>query len=458
MRSTRWVLLAFVLTASVAEAAHSVTVDPTGGRRPWIAESDQEAGRMGRSVGTAGDVNGDGYSDAIVGAYWYDDGQTDEGRAYVFHGSTSGLGATPDWTAEPDQAAAFLGGSVGTAGDVNGDGFDDVIVGVAYYDNGQTDEGRAHVYHGSLAGLSATPDWTAESDQANAVFGRSVATAGDVNGDGFDDVIVGAFTYDNGQRDEGRAFVYHGSPAGLSETPAWTAESDQASTSFGTSVGTAGDVNGDGYDDVIVGADRFDNGQTDEGRAFVYHGSPPGLSRTPAWLGEPDQASAHFAISVGTAGDVNRDGFADAVVGAYAFDNGQATEGGAFVYHGSPTGLSETPDWTGEGDHAGAWFGNSVGTAGDMDGDGFADVIVGAPIHDIGGRAFAYRGSAAGLSLTADWMTQANQVGARFGVYVGTAGDVDGDGFADRIVGAYGFDNGQVDEGRAYVWRGTARG
>ena len=111
---------------------------------------------------------------------------------------------------------------------MNGDGYADVIVGASYYDNGQTDEGRAYVYHGSAAGLSATAAWTAESDQAGAYFGGSVATAGDVNGDGYSDVIVGASSYDNGEADEGRAYVYHGSAAGLSATPAWTAESDQA--------------------------------------------------------------------------------------------------------------------------------------------------------------------------------------------------------------------------------------
>ena len=124
------------------------------------------------------------------------------------------------------------------------------------------------------------------------MFGYSVATAGDVNGDGFSDVIVGAIWFDNGQTDEGRAFVYHGSASGLGLCPAWTAEGDQASALFGYSVATAGDVNGDGYSDVIVGAVQYDNGQTDEGRAFVYHGSSSGLATSAAWTAESNQASA----------------------------------------------------------------------------------------------------------------------------------------------------------------------
>jgi hypothetical protein len=244
---------------------------PSGAHPSWTAESDKEDANLGASVGTAGDVNGDGYDDVIVGAYRYDNGQNNEGRAFVYHGSALGLSSTADWTAESDQGGALLGWSVGTAGDVNGDGYDDVIVGAPWYGNGQTYEGRAFVYHGSASGLSTTPNWTAESDHQSALFGGSVGTAGDVNGDGYDDVIVGASSYDNGYADEGGVVGYHGSPSGLSTTPDCTAESGQLNASFGSS-GTAGDVNGDGYDDVIGGAPNYDHGQTDEGLAVVFHG------------------------------------------------------------------------------------------------------------------------------------------------------------------------------------------
>ena len=96
------------------------------------------------------------------------------------------------------------------------------------YDNGQTDEGRAYVYLGSASGLATSAAWTAESDQADALFGYSVASAGDVNGDGYSDVVVGAYGYDNGQNEEGRAYLYLGSTSGLAPIAVWTAESDQA--------------------------------------------------------------------------------------------------------------------------------------------------------------------------------------------------------------------------------------
>src|SRR5688572_6545711 len=128
---------------------------------------------------------------------------------------------------------------------------------------------RAIVYHRSSIGLAATPAWTAESNQASAFLGFAVSTAGDVNGDGCSEVIVGAERYDNGQTSEGRAFVFPGSPGGLGASPIWTAESDQELAYFAFSVATAGDVNGDGYADVLVGAPEYTN--THLGRAAPTH-------------------------------------------------------------------------------------------------------------------------------------------------------------------------------------------
>ncbi|MBK8553956.1 MAG: FG-GAP repeat protein [Ignavibacteria bacterium] len=150
-------------------------------------------------------------------------------------------------------------------------------------------EGAAFVYHGSASGLSFTSNWSAESNQANALFGFSVSTAGDVNGDGYSDVIVGAFLFENGQSNEGVAFVYHGSASGLSLTLDWSVEGNSYSGEFGYSVSTAGDVNGDGYSDIIVGARSFSNGHSPEGAAFVFHGSASGLSATSNWSAEGNQ-------------------------------------------------------------------------------------------------------------------------------------------------------------------------
>ena len=569
------------LVVDAREAVYPITVDPMTTSAAWTAESDQASANFGHSVATAGDVNGDGYSDVIVGANLYDNGETDEGRAYVYLGSAGGLSLSPAWTVESDQSNANFGNSVATAGDVNNDGYSDVIVGAFNFQNGQAGEGRAYLYLGSASGLAATAAWTAESDQIGAQFGWSVATAGDVNGDGYSDVIVGANVYDSDVGDEGQAYLYLGSASasGLATTPAWTASTSQSFAEFGTSVATAGDVNGDGYADVIVGAPGYSLNFQDFGAAFLYLGSTSGPAASPFWTGNalPDggafgssvstagdvngdgyadiligdhlysnlavsrgvvrlylgsasdpplpwwgvqgNGGDHFGISVSTAGDVNGDGYADVligqddpatalreqariylgsatgpattavwnvagadgfgnsvaaagdvngdgysdvIVGANLYDNGQLDEGRALLYLGSASGPKLTPSWTEAGDQADSAFGSSVSTAGDINGDGYADVIVGAPRYDNGqtneGRAFLYLGSASGLPSTPAWTAESDQIGAQFGWSVATAGDVNGDGFSEVIVGALFYDNGQSDEGGAYLYPGSASG
>jgi hypothetical protein len=429
---------------------------------PWIFHPDQASANGGASVGTAGDVNGDGYSDLIAGAPTFSGAFPTEGRVYVFHGSATGLPPSPTWIMSGPQAGARFGSAVASAGDVNGDGFGDVIIGAAGFIAAAAGDGKIFVYHGSAAGLEMTPAWTLEASQTDMSLGNAVGNAGDVNGDGFDDVIIGAPLYDNGEHDEGRAFVYLGSAVGLSNTPAWTGESDQASAQFGASVGTAGDVNGDGFADAIVGAPNFDNGQTNEGRAFVYHGSASGLGVTAAWTSESNQASSAFGRSVAGAGDVNGDGYADVIVGANLYSNVLPSEGRAFVYHGSATGLLTTAAWSSGPNQSGAHWGLSVATAGDVNGDSYADVIIGAPgfssIPPSAGGVFVYAGSAGGLQSFAFFAIGSNQSNSQFGTSAGTAGDVNGDGVSEIVVGAYQFDDGQTDEGRISVYTGESFG
>ncbi|MCI0581424.1 MAG: integrin alpha, partial [Chloroflexi bacterium] len=216
-----------------------------------------------------------------AGAPLYADGHTQEGAAFVFLGSAAGIAdGSPAGAAaqlESDQAFANLGVTVAGAGDVNGDGYADVIVGAYLYDAGQTDEGAAFVFVGSAAGIADGSPVSAaaqlESDQAIAHLGVTVAGAGDVNGDGYADVIVGVYLYDAGQNDEGAVFVFLGSAAGIADaSPASAAaqlESDQDHGLLGVSVAGAGDVNGDGYADAIAGAYLYDAPEANEGVAFV---------------------------------------------------------------------------------------------------------------------------------------------------------------------------------------------
>ena len=432
-------------------AIYPLTIDPVMNTPSWTAESNQAGALLG-SVATAGDVNGDGYSDVLVGAWRYDNGQTDEGAAWLYLGSPSGLSSTPVLQMEGNQTDALFGTTVAPAGDVNRDGFADWLVSAIHYTNGEHWEGRVFLYLGSSNPAATTPAWTAEGNQIDAFFGTAAATAGDVNGDGFDDVIIGAYYFDNGQLDEGQAFLYLGSANGLGATPAWTHDGNEAGAAYGYSVAGAGDVNADGYADVIIGAPNMDYLSPDIGVAHLFLGSAAGLGTTPAWSHSGYQAGAHFGYSVAGAGDMDGDGYADVIVGApNAVIVSTANEGGIYCFAGTPTGLSGVIFDHGSG-QTGSNYGARVATAGDVNGDGYADILVGAPNWGIDqGLVELYLGAPGFWTGTPAW-SKTGQVNSFYGWSVATAGDVNGDGFSDVLVGAYGWDNPEADEGMAFVY------
>jgi hypothetical protein len=430
----------------------------------WSAQGVAEW--FGYSVATAGDVNGDGYSDVIIGGYA---AENYNGRAHLYLGEPSvngmgGLAATPSWT--QTGIAEWFGYSVAAAGDVNGDGYSDVIVGAPA--NAGT-AGKAYLYLGenSSFGLATIPSWTDVGGIAGDEFGRSVATAGDVNGDGYSDVIVGAF---GNAGNKGEVYVYLGgqpTPSGLEATPSWAEAGEVAGDNFGISVATAGDVNGDGYADVMIGANGNDEAGTEAGKAYVYLGGAPtasGLPVSPSWTDVGEAAEIQFGFSVATAGDVNGDGYSDAIVGAWRFDpwfipeGFKTSRGKAYVYLGSSVNSLNTMDsWTGTGEATGDGFGNSVATAGDVNGDGYLDVIVGAPADGSSpGKAYLYRGgqpTPSGLAANPSWIVTGEIAGDQFGWSAATAGDVNGDGYADVIVGAPAHGG---STGKAYLYLGGA--
>lgn len=421
------------------------------------------AAQFGCSVASAGDVNGDGFSDVIIGSYAYNNSpaQTNEGAAYVYHGGTT-LVNTPASTIQANLANAYLGTSVKGMGDVNGDGYSDLIIGAPRYNNGSTEEGIILIYHGSPGSIN-TGTYTSrhESNRDDSYLGVSVASAGDINGDGYNDVVAGADWYSNGQNDEGAVFVYHGSATGLPATPTLTIQSNRDDTQLGFSISSAGDINGDGYSDVIAGGYFYTNGQDEEGAAYIWLGSATGLNTASQVIIQGNQDDAHFGISVSSAGDVNGDGYSDVIVGAPGATYGQNGEGSAFIYHGSATGINTTAATHLQPNQNNAQFGFSVAGAGDINGDGYSDVVVGAPGYDgtyNNGTVFVYRGSAAGISAASAVQLNAGRNNTRLGSAVSGAGDVNGDGFSDIILGADEFNNGQSNEGRIQVHFGSSSG
>jgi hypothetical protein len=221
-------------------------------------------------------VNGDGYDDVVVGAYKFNNNPntSEEGAAFLYYGGLHGLG-TSGTILDINKSGAWTGFDVSDAGDINGDGFADVVVGALYYNGGQSNEGAAAIFYGAQNGIQYLTPTILECDQVNALMGSSVSAA-DVNGDGYKDILVGASGYTSGQSKEGALFVYHGSENGVMTTAAEMIEVNQANAQFGYSMASAGDVNGDGFEDVIVGAPKF-NG-TGLGFIYHGNGSNIGIN------------------------------------------------------------------------------------------------------------------------------------------------------------------------------------
>lgn len=363
--------------------------------------------------------------------------------------------------------------------------------------------------------LNHIPDWTDSGNgllfpllndlTANVLYGTSVSSAGDVNNDNFDDLVIGSPGYVDilsvsggtfNLVSVGAAFIYYGSAAGPSLNPTEVIQPNGLPGAlFGYSVSKAGDVNGDGLDDVIIGAPgdtvrltvAFITVPVVSGRAYVYYGSTfdgnVNTEPTPSVRLHLKQAdfgilpiippNALYGFSVGNAGDVNGDGFADVMVGspAYASLLPPVLGGRVDIYHGSAAGVGTTPSSKINGGLLGGLFGFSVSTAGNVNGDGFGDIIAGAPAA-IGilsaGRAYVFHGSATGITATtvAGANTTIQQPGLLsqtfFGYTVSNAGDVNGDGNGDVIIGeplAIEASLGSlVAVGQASIYYGSATG
>ena len=401
---------------------------------------------FGFSVSAAGDVNGDGRADVVVGAPGDQvslslissllpiNTNVAVGKVYVYYGTqfdgNVNTQPAPGASLSLNQkdfsllnlpllnapVNALYGFSVSNAGDVNGDGKSDIIVGSPAYTDllSLTLAGRVDIFHGSASGINTTPSRSIGGGLLNGLFGYSVSTAGDVNGDGKGDVIVGAPASIN-LLGVGAAYVFHGSSSGITVSNTLSADAMLKApgllnqTLFGYSVSAAGDVNGDGKGDVIVGEplalDLFNNSAVAVGKAHIYYGSNSGVQnnngveltspRKPGLLGLIT-GNLLFGFSVSGVKDMNCDGVDDVIVGepggtAINLGTGllnivstNALSGQAYIFYGKKTsGPSDNAGYTftyqGSALTAANLLGYSVKGAGDINKDGKPDIIIGAP-------------------------------------------------------------------------------
>ena len=430
----------------------------------------------GGSVSNAGDVNGDGFDDVIVGARSADQNGAESGTSYVIFGKASGFKATMDLPSLNGRNGFRLNGtskyenlgySVSTAGDVNGDGFDDLIIGAP----GQSDS--IYVVFGKASGFDATLDLlnpgSASGFRINGITQStnmriSVSNAGDVNGDGFDDLIIGApgdfFFFSDEPISLGTSYVIFGKGSGFDATMnlselngnnGFRLNGVVTGGYLGWSVSNAGDINGDGFDDLIVGAPYADlNGIHNVGTSYVVFGKSSGfdasldlsnLDGSNGFRLDGKTGGDKSGRSISNAGDINGDGFDDVIVGSY-------------VVFGKDSGFNATMSLStldgsngfrlgGESERDQA--GRSVSNAGDVNGDGFDDIIVGGahtnPNGTWSGTSYVIFGKNSGFDATVD-LSNLGSGGFRlldgtasFGLSVSGAGDINDDNFDDLIVG-----------------------
>jgi Ca2+-binding RTX toxin-like protein len=463
----------------------------------------------GVAVASAGDVNGDGYDDFIISS-----SDSTNGAAYVVFGMASGFPASLDLSTldgtngfKLSGAAAgdAAGPSLSSAGDVNGDGYDDVIIGVRYNDPNGSKSGASYVVFGKASGFAADLDLSTLSGAngfklsgvtAGDRSGVSVSSAGDINGDGYDDLIVGADAADTPASNSGASYVVFGKDGGfaanldlstLDGTNGFKLSGVAASDSSGHAVASAGDVNCDGFDDLIIGARTANPNGSHSGASYVVFGKAGGfaanlnlftLNGTNGFKLSGVAAGDQSGFSVASAGDVNGDGFADVIIGAYFAAPHGTLSGASYVVFGKASGfpanfnLSTLDGSNGfklSGETAQDFSGFSVSSAGDVNGDGYDDLFIGAknadPHGSNSGSSYVVFGQAGGFAANLDLSTldgtngfKLNGVAANdvSGFRVASAGDVNNDGFSDLIIGALGVDTNGSNSGAAYIVFGHA--
>jgi hypothetical protein len=377
----------------------------------------------GYSLSARGDVNGDGYDDILIGAPTDEKDVDNEGRVYMFFGESDLClninCSNADVIFCGEESYDTFGSSISTGGDINEDGYDDILIGAPYHNSSR---GKTYLFFGKPLG------WTKEISALNAdVFftgeeigdesGISLESVGDVNGDEFDDILIGA-PYHNSSRGKTYLFFGKASSAWITENDCSMADiffnGENEGDRYGVSISSAGNVNGDNYDDILIGAERNDEGGLGAGQTYLFFGKSNGWSQemncflaNASFIGEPPIISGWdlSGRKIAYAGDINGDDYDDILIGAEGNDDGGSSAGQVYLFFGKSSGWSidlncsnANASFLGERDLD--RLGSSIGSAGDINEDGFDDILIGATGNDEAGsgsgRVYLFFGKSSG--------------------------------------------------------------
>ena len=459
----------------------------------------------GYLVSTVGDINSDGYTDLLIGAPGYP-GNNLTGRGYVVFGglgvgssgmlNLSSLNGVNGFKLDGENNKDYSSHSGSAAGDINGDGVADFLIGAFAYP-GDNRKGRTYVVFGgsevgssgtmALSSLNGTNGFKLDGENNGDLSGISVSAIGDINGDGHNDLLIGAEAYPKNNNRRGRSYVVFGGPgvgssgllnlSSLNGSNGFKLDGENNNDYSGWSVSAAGDINSDGRMDLLIVA-IYLSGQ---GRSYVVFGGPgvgnsgvlalSGLNGTNGFKLDGENNNDYSGQSVSVAGDINNDGYTDLLVGAYGYPKGNNTGRSYVVFGGLGVGssgilaLSSLNGVNGfklDGENKDDYSGHSVDNAGDINGDGVTDLLIGAHGYKFArGRSYVVFGGAGVGSSGILALSSLNGVNGfkldgengadSSGYSVSAAGDINGDGVADLLIGAPNYSSNSNPNGRSYV-------
>ncbi len=392
------------------------------------------------------------------------------------------LASMPDASIEGDTSGVNYGESMRMTGDINGDGFDDIVIGQPLFTGAAGAlSGRFLVYAGRSGAVTNTADFSAEGSQGGEFMGFRVSILPDVDDDGRDDVVVTSplYDFDSATSDSGKVYLFQGDTTLTNLKEAWTYESQLADERLGFTLNESGDFNCDGHADLAAGAYLANSGR---GTLKVFYGEPAsmadpqlgGFPPSPGWTLSGQAASSNLSTSLSNTGNptgITNNGIAcdGLAVGSSGFTApGRIAAGRVQVFLGSPTGLdqSKVPDWDRTGAARQTFLGVAVASGKDLNGDTIPDLAIGSLEADTSGRVEVFYGSPTDtFSMSPDWTEDRTSGDAYFGEQLHLIDDLNGDvarGFAtpiaDLLVGSPRYSDNQTNEGRVELFFGSENG